>query len=368
MRGISAEVTVRGRTAVIAALTTALLGSGAGAYAVVHRHPAAPPSTPVVAAGAPVHAAPVRTSPGVAPLRHLVEPDLFVTTTHPMSAATLRHLRRSVHARSMTLLDVGGVRIAGRVATAVGVDLSAFRGYTPPPTAASDLLWQNLAGGDVAISYNLARHRRLAPGEAVSVGRRSDRLGAVAAFGLPKIDLVVAKPTGASLGLHPRQGVLISSPGRSAATLAADARAVLGRQARIVPLQQDASATFTGRPRTYRELYQVAARTCPGLSWTILAAIGQVESDHGRNVGPSTAGALGPMQFLPATWTRWGVDADGDHKADIMDPYDTVYSAARYLCWFGAGHGGADLKRAVFAYNHAQWYVTEVIALARLYG
>jgi hypothetical protein len=285
-----------------------------------------------------------------------------------MSAGLLRHLRGSVHAWSATMLDLGTVRVAGRAVTAAGVDLSAFRGYTPPATAASDQLWQNLNSGDVAVSFGLARARHLVAGQTIVIHGRPMRVGAVAAFGLASIDVLVARSTGAALGLHPRDGVLLSAPGRSASTLAVDAREVLGNHARIVPLQPDGSSSSSGRPRTYRELYQAAARTCSGLSWTILAAIGQVESDHGRNVGPSSAGALGPMQFLPTTWSQWGLDADGDHKANIMDPYDAVYSAARYLCWFGAGRGGADLKRAIFAYNHADWYVTDVIGLARLYG
>jgi membrane-bound lytic murein transglycosylase MltF len=150
--------------------------------------------------------------------------------------------------------------------------------------------------------------------------------------------------------------------------LTSGAREVAGRSAHIVAMNDAASSTYTGKPRTYLELYRAAARTCPGLSWTILAAIGQVESGHGRDVGPSSAGALGPMQFMPATWAQWGVDADGDKKADIMDPYDAVYAAARYLCYYSPGSGLAQLKRAIFAYNHADWYVNEVLALAKLYG
>ena len=216
--------------------------------------------------------------------------------------------------------------------------------------------------------YDLAKRQQLTLGESVSVARHSARVGAVAAFGLPKIGIVVARSTGAVLGLHQRSGVLLSSPGRSGATLAIAARDLLGKRAHILTLQPDSNSAYTGRPRTYKELYQAAARTCRGLSWTILAAIGQVESGHGRNVGPSSAGALGPMQFMPATWARWGVDADGDHKADIMDPYDAVYAAARYLCWYAPGRSLGNLKRAIFAYNHADWYVNEVLALAKLYG
>ena len=94
-------------------------------------------------------------------------------------------------------------------------------------------------------------------------------------------------------------------------------------------------------PSTYLQLFQdSAARYCPGLSWTILAAIGQIESGDGTNVGPSTAGALGPMQFLPSTWAIWGIDGFGQTgPPDIMNPYDAVPSAARMLCADGAARG-----------------------------
>ena len=104
------------------------------------------------------------------------------------------------------------------------------------------------------------------------------------------------------------------------------------------------------------------------MSWTVLAAIGQIESGDGSNMGPSTAGALGPMQFLPSTWAEWGITAFGETgPPNIMDPFDAVPSAARLLCADGAGTP-AGLRGAIFAYNHATWYVNEVLALARQYA
>ena len=102
-----------------------------------------------------------------------------------------------------------------------------------------------------------------------------------------------------------------------------------------------------------------------GVPWQVLAAINKVESNFGRNMGPSSAGAIGWMQFMPSTWLRWGFDASGDGVADPWNPEDAIYSAARYLA---AAGGSADLSRAVFAYNHADWYVNEVLSLASLYG
>src|SRR4051794_6951975 len=102
-----------------------------------------------------------------------------------------------------------------------------------------------------------------------------------------------------------------------------------------------------------------------GIQWQVLAAINKVESNFGRNMGPSSAGAIGWMQFMPDTWLRWGTDANGDGVADPWNPDDAIFSAARYLA---AAGGLTDIYRAVFAYNHADWYVQEVLGLAQLYG
>jgi membrane-bound lytic murein transglycosylase B len=118
----------------------------------------------------------------------------------------------------------------------------------------------------------------------------------------------------------------------------------------------------------YMSLYHRAAATCAGLSWTVVAAIGQVESGHGRNPSTSSAGAMGPMQFLPTTFAHYAVDGDHDGQADIMDPYDAIYSAAAYLCANGAGNGPDALYSAVWHYNHADWYVQMVLSLAQKYA
>jgi murein DD-endopeptidase MepM/ murein hydrolase activator NlpD len=102
-----------------------------------------------------------------------------------------------------------------------------------------------------------------------------------------------------------------------------------------------------------------------GINWQVLAAINKVESNFGRNMGPSSAGAIGWMQFMPSTWERWGVDANGDGIADPWNPEDAISAAARYLA---ASGGQTDISRAVFSYNHAQWYVDEVLQLAQLFG
>jgi cell wall-associated NlpC family hydrolase len=128
-------------------------------------------------------------------------------------------------------------------------------------------------------------------------------------------------------------------------------------------------------PPAMLTLYQQAATTCPGLPWTILAAIGTVESDNGQSTlpgvrrGANAAGAEGPMQFEPATFAAYDepVPAGGAVPPSPYDTTDAVYAAARLLCADGAS-GGADLSGAVYAYNHSASYVSEVLALAQSYG
>jgi hypothetical protein len=99
--------------------------------------------------------------------------------------------------------------------------------------------------------------------------------------------------------------------------------------------------------------------------WQVLAAINEIETDYGRNLSVSTAGAVGWMQFLPSTWKTWGVDANGDGVADPYNPVDAIFSAARYLHAAGASK---NVGQAVFAYNHAGWYVQSVLLRAKLIG
>ena len=108
----------------------------------------------------------------------------------------------------------------------------------------------------------------------------------------------------------------------------------------------------------------VAAARSFGLRPSIVAAISEIESGHGCNMGPSSAGAIGWTQFLPSTWQSWGMDADGDGEASPHSSVDAFYSTARYLRASGAPR---SYRRALFAYNHADWYVRDVLLRARRY-
>ena len=111
-------------------------------------------------------------------------------------------------------------------------------------------------------------------------------------------------------------------------------------------------------------IYQ-AAGIQYGIRWEVLAAINEIETDYGRNLNVSSAGALGWMQFMPATWKAYGVDANRDGHKDPFNPVDAIFAAARYLKAAGADK---DLRKGIFAYNHADWYVDSVLLRARMIG
>jgi murein DD-endopeptidase MepM/ murein hydrolase activator NlpD len=111
-------------------------------------------------------------------------------------------------------------------------------------------------------------------------------------------------------------------------------------------------------------IYQ-ACGTEYGIPWEVLASINKIETAFGTNMGPSTAGAVGWMQFLPSSWEMYGLDANGDGRKDPYNPVDAICAAAHYLKVAG---GSNDLYQAIFAYNHADWYVQEVLLYARAYG
>jgi len=111
-------------------------------------------------------------------------------------------------------------------------------------------------------------------------------------------------------------------------------------------------------------IYQ-ACGTEYGIPWEVLASINKIETGFGTNLNVSSAGALGWMQFLPSSWEAFGVDANGDGRKDPYNPVDAICAAANYLELAG---GSENLYDAIFAYNHADWYVQEVLLYARAYG
>jgi hypothetical protein len=327
------------------------------------------PAEPPPSAGDPVN---VATGGQVAPLRRVVPPDVLAVGGGSISAAKIKRIAKLSRVKDVAAVAGGAVQLQGRQVNAFAVDPSVFRSWTPPGTAKKTELWEALAGNQFVVSPAAAEQLQLTRGyQYPVVARTMPRLtmGGSGPLGLPGIDMLVSKKSGEEMGLVPNVAVLVNAPGVSPATTVKAVTKILGPGTDVLNLHDSKyQSSGGGRSASYLDLYKQAATTCPGLSWTVLAAIGQVESDHGRNTGPSSAGALGPMQFMPATWKAYGVDGDNDGKADIMNPFDAIPGAAKYLCANGAGRGGKQLYTAVWHYNHADWYVQKVLNLAKAYA
>ncbi|MGI8448105.1 MAG: lytic murein transglycosylase [Streptosporangiaceae bacterium] len=310
----------------------------------------------------------------------IISPDLLVIEPSGLSARRLAKLSAAAGVRQVVTADGAAIKLNGHRVNVLGVNPAQFRSWTPLATATDQRLWAALDQGRFVTSDRLAGRRNLHTGTKYLItGARQEQLafGGSAPLGVSGIDALVSNQASAQLGLVPGVLALVSAPSASLATLIKAVRAIAGPAATVVslrPAQERLPVDRTagsGRPSTYLQLFQAsAARYCPGMSWTVLAAIGQIESGDGSNMGPSSAGALGPMQFLPSTWGEWGITAFGESGSpDIMNPFDAVPAAARLLCAAGAGSGSASgLRGAIFAYNHATWYVNEVLALAQQYA
>ena len=308
-------------------------------------------------------------------------PDLIAATPTGITSAQLARIGKLTGVRAVLPIDGGKVTVNGRSADVLGVSPKAFRSWTPPETAAANAVWADLSKGQLVSTHAAAGQLHLSAGHSYQVSAAVQAhvpFGAQTALSVPGADAIVDQARSAQLGLAKNFAVLINAPGVNLVTLMAKVRSVIGAGAKVInlvpvvtvsKLPVSTNVPTTGVRSSLLTLYRASAEGyCPGLSWTVLAAINEIESGDGSNDGPSTAGALGPMQFLPSTWAEWGITAFGQPgPPDIMNPLDAVPSAARLLCAAGGG-SPASLSRAIFAYNHATWYVAEVLALASEYA
>jgi murein DD-endopeptidase MepM/ murein hydrolase activator NlpD len=179
-------------------------------------------------------------------------------------------------------------------------------------------------------------------------------------------------------GAHAHKHTSATAGGESAATESTTGGGVRAKHAAPSPTTLTPSlpfslrSSFAGLPSFFIESFQIppfllpifqAAGTAYGIPWQVLAAINEVETDYGRDLSVSSAGAEGWMQFLPSEWAQYGVDANGDGWEDPYNPADAIFAAARYL---RAAGGNTDIKAAIFSYNHSQAYVESVMLRAQL--
>ncbi|HXL88313.1 MAG TPA: lytic transglycosylase domain-containing protein [Streptosporangiaceae bacterium] len=335
------------------------------------------PGSNVPRGSAPGSSVPAGPQPG-SPPRDLIVPDLAAVVPAGATSAQITAISQLQGVRSVLAVAGGRVSIGGRTLSVLGVP-SGFRAWAPPVTAAATGVWAALDDANMVASPAAAARLGMRLGSTYRVQGTATvpvPVTVIAPLGITGIDAIINTQVAARLGLPAAAVVLVNAPGADGTTLTREIRTILGTGASVISLIPTVhqgtlpiAAATAGRPSTWLGLYQdSAADYCPGLSWTVLAAIGEIESGDGANDGPSTAGALGPMQFMPATWTGWAIDGFGEAGTpDIMNPLDAVPSAARMLCADGATSSGG-LSAAIYDYNHASWYVSEVLDLAAEYA
>jgi Transglycosylase SLT domain len=281
----------------------------------------------------------------------------LVSGQHDADAAALAHAA-SVRAASVRAVyaDGGELGLLGSVLAARSADDALWRLGTARRIEAG--LLRGLQGQETAAAGAEARSRQAEDAAADADAALAQEL---AAF---QDDVAAADATlnqaEAELSRLTANARRLLAAQEAAQRLAA-ARAA-AQAARLAPTEVSALVI----PPEYLSAYHDAAATCPGLDWSLLAAVGQVESGHGRNNGPSSAGAIGPMQFMPATFDLYAVDGDHDGVTDPWNYRDAIFTAAAYLCASGARDATPDgIRAALFAYNHAQWYVDLVLSAQR---
>lgn len=229
-------------------------------------------------------------------------------------------------------LDAGSIAV-GEPTTVTGLVVSGT------PVVATDNLVEPLDAG-----WAMVQQHAVVPGASGGAGRET-------AVGI-RVHLTQAVgdlPAGAEIlvGAH----VYGTAPAAAAAGRAGEPRAPL-------------AAATAEIPAALIPIYRAAGARW-GVDWTLLAAINKIETDFGRNLSTSSAGAMGWMQFMPGTWKGFGYDADGNGTIDPYSPADAIGAAARLLSANGVAK---DPYAAVYSYNHADWYVRQVLAQAKAYA
>ncbi|MEV4073564.1 C40 family peptidase [Nonomuraea fuscirosea] len=238
----------------------------------------------------------IRTLQPVAPLGRLHKPNLFVLTRRPFTNASLQKVAKLSGVRALELADAASITLDGKRVQTLAVNPSTFRAYTPKVTAASDALWQNVAAGDVAVSFvlgndgGLTLHRRVPAGSAGNL-----RIGAYATTGFGAVDAVVSRDVGRTLGVPQNNALIVSAPKANSDTLRRRILKVLPKGTQVAMVNP-----VLPRPR------QSVARNWPAGSFMtgeqLTVALRAAVSKLGR---PYVWGAEGPDTFDCSGLVQW---------------------------------------------------------------
>ncbi|MFC4534319.1 C40 family peptidase [Sphaerisporangium dianthi] len=236
----------------------------------------------------------------VAPLAELRKPHLFVVTPRPLTAAAVHRVRASSGVKSAEVVDAADVMMGGKRVQTMGVNPSTFRAYTPRATARSDVLWNSVAAGDVAVSFVLGNDGGVPLGSMVSGGGRDLRVGAYATMGMGMINAVVSRDVARSLGIPRNNALVVSAPGADSTRLRLRLLKVLpkGSQVALInPVLTPPSQTRTNWPAS-------SFMSTEQLRVALTAAVSKL----GR---PYVWGAEGPDTFDCSGLVQWAFGQAG---------------------------------------------------------
>ncbi|WP_233358956.1 C40 family peptidase [Thermomonospora amylolytica] len=186
----------------------------------------------------------------VAPLRGRATPHLLVAAPATLPPGVVERVRRTKGVRRIEVVDAAQAMVGGKRVGLLGVEPSTFRAFTPEPTAESDALWRNIAGGDIAISFTMGNDGGIKLGSQVPVGGRTRqsqmRVGAYATMGLSDVDAVVSRRAARDLGVPTGNALLISASKRDAGKIARALRKVLPKGAKTVEVSPELDAPAPG--------------------------------------------------------------------------------------------------------------------------
>jgi peptidoglycan DL-endopeptidase CwlO len=254
-------------------------------------------------------------SPAIAPLHGLLQADLFVVSSGPLSPSVATALRRLPDVTAVQQIDAARIEVGGKLTAMLGVDPSAFRAFAEQPTAGATGLWQNVAAGGIAVSYTMGTMDKLPPGRPVRVdGRRTEELplAGVGTVGIPGIDAVVSDSVARSLGIPAGNAVVVSAPKANLSSLLRETGKLLPRGAEAAPLVAQNASSSGGASQVSASGAgdgQVSAGSGPGLSVAQVRAF--LTAGESRLGLPYVYGAAGPDAFDCSGLVQWSMRQAG---------------------------------------------------------
>ena len=265
----------------------------------------------------PVAAGPARSTVTVAPLHGLLQADMIVVASSSLPASTLSAIQRLSGVTGAQSVEAAKVQVDGKYTAMLGVDPSAFRGYAAKQTASSDQLWQNMAGGAMAVSYTMGRLDKLPLGGTVHVNgarRESLPVGGFGTVGIEGVDAVVSHSVARSLGMPAANAIVVSAPHANLASLASAVRRVIPHGAAAEPLMEQISAGATTTEATAAGVSGISSSSAAAGQSQIVTMLNAALSRQGM---PYVWGAAGPTSFDCSGLVQWSFAQAGVHMPRV---------------------------------------------------